>query len=212
VAGQQLQIRHDGERSAPVKKAPRKTERTVAPAAERAVAPVAPVAPAAAAAPAPRVTAEPTRAPARPIAEEEAPAKAAATQSSKATDKPKTKPRTATFRIEVGREHGVTPAAIVAALAHDGGIDAKLVGRIELFDRFSLLDLPLGIPPDIARQLKTVRISGRPLRISQGGEMPPLPIKPSGKKAAPRKKDALRKKDAPRKKDGAAPPRKKKKI
>jgi ATP-dependent RNA helicase DeaD len=39
------------------------------------------------------------------------------------------------FRIEVGHDHGVKPANIVGAIANEAGLEAKYIGRIEIFDR-----------------------------------------------------------------------------
>ncbi|RBA24756.1 DEAD/DEAH box helicase [Herminiimonas fonticola] len=76
------------------------------------------------------------------------------------------------FRIEVGHDHGVKPANIVGAIANEAGLEAKYIGRIEIFDRHTLLDLPAGMPDEVFAQLKNVSISGNPLRISHSGLRP----------------------------------------
>ncbi|MFP5392853.1 MAG: DbpA RNA binding domain-containing protein, partial [Gammaproteobacteria bacterium] len=48
----------------------------------------------------------------------------------------------ATYRIEVGHYHGVKPGNIVGAIANEGGIAARDIGRIEIYDDFSTLDMP----------------------------------------------------------------------
>ena len=77
-----------------------------------------------------------------------------------------------TFRIEVGYDHGVKPGNIVGAIANEAGLDAKNIGRIEIFEDHTLLDLPDGMPPDIMRHLKTVWCAGQQLRITRDGEAP----------------------------------------
>jgi ATP-dependent RNA helicase DeaD len=74
------------------------------------------------------------------------------------------------FRIEVGHAHGVKPANIVGAIANEAGLDAKYIGRIEIFDDYSVLDLPQGMPDEVFEQLKTVAVAGQPLRISHVGQ------------------------------------------
>jgi ATP-dependent RNA helicase DeaD len=94
------------------------------------------------------------------------------------------------FRIEVGHTHGVKPANIVGAIANEAGLDAKYIGRIEIFDDYSVLDLPDGMPKEVFEQLKTVSVAGQPLRISHLGERAPTEDKPAGKKitlTAPKK-------------------------
>ncbi|HEV7816007.1 MAG TPA: DEAD/DEAH box helicase [Janthinobacterium sp.] len=70
------------------------------------------------------------------------------------------------YRIEVGHEHAVTPSNIVGAIANEAGLDSKHIGRIDIFDHYSVLDLPEGMPPDILDHLKTVWVAGQQLRIS----------------------------------------------
>ena len=97
----------------------------------------------------------------------------------------------ARFRIEVGHMHGVKPGNIVGAIANEAGMDAKNIGRIDIEDDHSLLDLPDGLPDDVINKLKGVRISGRQLHISRVGEQvektfAPAPApRPAGREAAP---------------------------
>jgi len=72
-----------------------------------------------------------------------------------------------TFRIEVGHSHQVKPGNIVGAIANEAGIDSAQIGRIEIFDDFSTVDLPQGMPPETFFALKKVWVSGRQLQISK---------------------------------------------
>ena len=88
-----------------------------------------------------------------------------------------------TFRIEVGYDHGVKPGNIVGAVANEAGLESKNIGRIEIFEDHSLIDLPSGMPSDIMRHLKTVWCAGQQLRITRDGEPPDnAGKKPPGKK------------------------------
>ncbi|HEY4316692.1 MAG TPA: DEAD/DEAH box helicase [Herbaspirillum sp.] len=79
----------------------------------------------------------------------------------------------ASFRIEVGHAHGVKPGNIVGAIANEAGMDAKHIGRIQIHDDHSTLDLPDDMPPDLIDHLKTVWVAGQQLRITRAGEEPP---------------------------------------
>jgi ATP-dependent RNA helicase DeaD len=95
-----------------------------------------------------------------------------------------------TFRIEVGHAHGVKPGNIVGAIANEVGLDSKYIGRIEIFDDYSVLDLPDGMPPEVLEHLKTVWVAGQQLRISQTGATSPAGDKSAGKNltlSAPKK-------------------------
>jgi ATP-dependent RNA helicase DeaD len=111
-----------------------------------------------------------------------------------------------TFRIEVGYDHGVKPGNIVGAIANEAGLDAKHIGRIEIFEDHTLLDLPDGMPPEIMTHLKTVWCAGQQLRITRDGETPDT----AGKKPAGKRPFAGGKKEfGPRKFGGDKPPFKK---
>jgi ATP-dependent RNA helicase DeaD len=76
------------------------------------------------------------------------------------------------FRIEVGRSHGVGPNNIVGAIAAEAGLDSANIGRIDIFDQHSTVDLPDGMPRDVFRCLKRVWVSGRQLRITRCEQRP----------------------------------------
>ena len=78
------------------------------------------------------------------------------------------------FRIEVGHNHKVKPGNIVGAIANEADIDSKFIGRINIFDDYSLVDLPEGMPKELLKHLRQVRVSGQRLDISQlGGQRKP---------------------------------------
>ena len=86
-------------------------------------------------------------------------------------------PGMATYRIEVGHANGVKPGNIVGAIANEGGIESKYIGRIEIYDDFTTLDLPDDLPQDLVDHLKTVWVAGQQLNITRDGEEAPPPKK-----------------------------------
>jgi ATP-dependent RNA helicase DeaD len=70
------------------------------------------------------------------------------------------------YRLEVGQDHGAQPKHIVGAITNESGLSGQDIGRIEVCDSYSLVDLPAGMPKPIFRLLQSVKIFGRPLRIS----------------------------------------------
>ncbi len=74
------------------------------------------------------------------------------------------------FRIEVGSDHGVEPGNIVGAIANEAGLDGQHIGQIEIFENYSLIDLPVGMPREIFKDLKKVWVCGQQLRISRPGQ------------------------------------------
>jgi ATP-dependent RNA helicase DeaD len=71
-----------------------------------------------------------------------------------------------TYRIEVGREHGVQVSDIVGAIANEAKIDARQIGRIKLNDNFSTVDLPKDMPSAALDHLKKVYIRKRQIDIA----------------------------------------------
>ncbi|HXH01523.1 MAG TPA: DEAD/DEAH box helicase, partial [Xanthomonadaceae bacterium] len=70
-----------------------------------------------------------------------------------------------TFRIEVGHAHGVQPCNIVGAIANEADLESRYIGRIDIRDAHSFVDLPEGMPRELLEHLKKVRVAGQPLRM-----------------------------------------------
>ncbi len=105
------------------------------------------------------------------------------------------------YRIEVGHDHGVKPGNIVGAIANEAGLEAEHIGYIDIQSRYSLVDLPLGMPREIFTLLQKVQVCGEALRISLQNESKPGQKHPS--KSKPKKQNASKpkkpKKRAPKK-------------
>jgi len=71
------------------------------------------------------------------------------------------------YRLRVGRDHGVTPGHIVGAIANEAGLNGRNIGRIQLYDKHSTVDLPRGMPRHVLRHLQRVRILQRSLAIQR---------------------------------------------
>ncbi len=65
---------------------------------------------------------------------------------------------TAKVFLSVGKKDGVTPADIVGALTRELRVDRSAIGRIELRDGFSLVELPAAEAEAIAQRLSGVTI------------------------------------------------------
>ncbi|MGN6111694.1 MAG: DEAD/DEAH box helicase [Luteimonas sp.] len=108
-----------------------------------------------------------------------------------------------TFRIEVGHAHGVQPGNIVGAIANEADLESRYIGRIDIRDDFTLVDLPEGMPREVLEHLKKVRVAGRPLRMQRATEADSAAPKgrrpgPAGKFAGGPRKPGFRKHDKPR--------------
>ncbi|MBA4015846.1 MAG: ATP-dependent RNA helicase [Pirellula sp.] len=91
-----------------------------------------------------------------------------------------------TFRIEVGRTHQVKPGNIVGAIANEACLDSSGIGRIEIFDDYSTVDLLVGMPQATFEALQQTMVAGRPLSISRLGQNAPAGEARPKKKFAPK--------------------------
>ena len=71
-----------------------------------------------------------------------------------------------TYSLAVGYKHGVKPGNIVGAIANEADIESQYIGSIEIFDEFSKVDLPVGMPAEVFAHLKNTSISGKKINLS----------------------------------------------
>lgn len=81
------------------------------------------------------------------------------------------------YYLGVGRNHRVSPKDIVGAIAGESGIASSEIGRIKLFDKFSTVELPEGIPEALLQILESMSIRGNPSKFRLMSEEPPKGIK-----------------------------------
>ncbi|MWJ27106.1 DEAD/DEAH box helicase [Halomonas sp. ZH2S] len=76
------------------------------------------------------------------------------------------------YRVSVGHQDGVKPGQLVGALANEGGIEGARIGRIDIRNAFSVVELPNGLPPSILVKMARARVAGRQLEISEDSGAP----------------------------------------
>jgi ATP-dependent RNA helicase DeaD len=108
------------------------------------------------------------------------------------------------YRISVGHDHGVMPGNIVGAITNEADIEGQHIGRINIYDSYSLIDLPAGMPKETYIALKKVWVSGQRLGISRMDEKERRkdPVKRSPSKGKGRKKKIDTTKRKTKKKSG----------
>ena len=72
-----------------------------------------------------------------------------------------------TYRIEVGYQHGVQPGNIVGAIANEADLESRYIGRIDIRDDYTLVDLPDGMPTELLQHMQGVRVASRPLHMRE---------------------------------------------
>ena len=71
------------------------------------------------------------------------------------------------FRVEVGWRDHIKPGNIVGAIANEAGLNGRSIGRIQIFDTHSTVDLPKGMPEDVFQGLRQLRVMNKSLQISR---------------------------------------------
>ncbi|WP_354624604.1 DEAD/DEAH box helicase [Psychromonas sp. MME2] len=70
-----------------------------------------------------------------------------------------------TYRIDVGRSHGVQVKNIVGAIANEADINSRFIGDIKLNNDYSTIELPKGMPNATLKHLENVFVCKRQLKI-----------------------------------------------
>jgi len=63
--------------------------------------------------------------------------------------------------IDVGRDDGVRPADFVGAIANEAGVPGRAFGAIDLYERFSFVEVPENMAERVIKALKRTTIRGR---------------------------------------------------
>ena len=78
-------------------------------------------------------------------------------------------PGTQLYRVEVGSRHGVKPGQIMGAIANEGGLEGRQIGRIAINYDHSIVGLPENLPGETMKAIGNARVCGQRLRVSQSG-------------------------------------------
>jgi ATP-dependent RNA helicase DeaD len=69
------------------------------------------------------------------------------------------------YRVAVGHSHGVRPGGIVGAITAEGGLNGKDLGRIDIYDTFSTVEIAGQLSPAAFGRISAAKVSGQSLRI-----------------------------------------------
>ncbi len=69
------------------------------------------------------------------------------------------------YQVALGYENEVRPGSIVGAIANEADIDSCYIGQIDIFDTFTIVDLPSDMPKEILSILQKARVCGKRLDI-----------------------------------------------
>lgn len=68
--------------------------------------------------------------------------------------------------LDIGRFDRVRPADIVGAITNEAGLSGKLVGSIDIYDRFSFVEIPSDYAQRVMRAIAGTTLRGKSVRVS----------------------------------------------
>ncbi|WP_018872938.1 DEAD/DEAH box helicase [Thioalkalivibrio sp. ALJ16] len=94
------------------------------------------------------------------------------------------------YYMPVGRNNGVAPGAIVGALANEGGLNGRDIGRIGLREDHSHVDLPASLDAAAIRRLGNIHVANRRLELTLQAPRPGQASSAGEDRGAPPRKPA----------------------
>ena len=79
-------------------------------------------------------------------------------------------PGMARLFINVGRKEGITAGDIVGAIAGETGLPGKIIGTIDIYDRFTFVEVPTEHASEVLSTMKNNQIKGRKINIEPANE------------------------------------------
>ena len=70
------------------------------------------------------------------------------------------------YRIEVGRADGIDVRHIVGAIANGGDINSRNIGHIKMYDDYSTIELPQGMPNELLQMFGKTRVLNKQMRMT----------------------------------------------
>jgi len=72
-----------------------------------------------------------------------------------------------TFRIQVGKNHGLTKELLVDTLTEKSGLEKEHIARVRIYEEHSFVDLPEGMPKQVFKALRRAWVCDRQLEMSK---------------------------------------------
>lgn len=63
--------------------------------------------------------------------------------------------------INIGKDQNVKPGDILGAIAGESGIPGRLVGSIDMYDKYTFIEVPDDCAQEILESMKSAKIRGK---------------------------------------------------
>ncbi len=67
--------------------------------------------------------------------------------------------------INIGKKQAVRPGDILGAIAGESGISGNLVGAIDMYDRYTFVEVPREVASEVLEAMKHAKIKGKPINV-----------------------------------------------
>lgn len=67
--------------------------------------------------------------------------------------------------INIGKKQGIRPGDILGAIAGESGISGNMVGTIDLYDKYTFVEVPREVASDVLDAMKNVKIKGKAINV-----------------------------------------------
>jgi ATP-dependent RNA helicase DeaD len=74
------------------------------------------------------------------------------------------------LKLNVGKSNDVRPRDIVGAIANEAGIDGRSIGNVEIFDNFTLVEIPEAQADRVTERMKNRVIKGKTVFVESAGK------------------------------------------
>ena len=67
--------------------------------------------------------------------------------------------------INIGKRQGIRPGDILGAIAGESGIPGKLVGAIDMYDKYTFVEVPADVAAEVLEAMKQAKIKGKVINV-----------------------------------------------
>ena len=72
--------------------------------------------------------------------------------------------------INIGKKQRVRPGDILGAIAGESGMDGKLIGTIDMYDKYTFVEVPMEYAREVLNAMKNVKIKGKTVAVEPANQ------------------------------------------
>ena len=72
--------------------------------------------------------------------------------------------------INIGKNQGIKPGDILGAIAGESGMPGRMVGSIDMFDKYTFVEVPTEYARSVLHAMKNVKIKGKSIAVEPANQ------------------------------------------